>query len=185
MKYLLPIIAVFCVACQNKKDMIVTEPIVKKDSIKAETLDPPKINETLAKDWLKSNIEAYFKTENDYDKATQAMQAMTTKDYYEYKTDATNVDMDIDGTLTKAEFEKKWKSKFDTKKAGIESGFLISGQDWKEIKVTKWDIIGQKNDTLIFDVNIRDVGFNENYPRVIKVKADDGKFLIADVLEDE
>lgn len=185
MKYFLPILAVICLSCQNKKDTALVGPIVKQDSAKVETLDPPKINETLAKDWLKTNIEAFFKSEKDYDKSTQAMQAMTTKDYYEYKADATSVDLDVDDALTQAEFDKKWKSKFDTKKAGIGTGFLISGQDWQDIKVTKSDIVGQKNDTLIFDVNIRDVGFNQNYPRVIKVKAQDGKFLIADVLEDE
>ncbi len=182
MKYLLPVILIFCLACQNKKETIATGPIVKKDSVKVETMDPPKINETLAKDWLKKNIEAFFKSDNDYDKA---MQTMTTKDYFDYKTDATNVDLDVDDALTQAEFDKKWKSKFDTKKAGIGTGFLISGQDWQDIKVTKSDVISQKNDTLIFDVNIRDVGFNENYPRIIKVKAQDGKFLIADVLEEE
>lgn len=182
MKYLLPVFAIFCLACQNKKETIATEPIIKKDSIKVEALVPPKINETLAKDWLKKNIEAFFKSDNDHDKS---MQTMTTKDYYEYKTDATNVDLDVDDALTQAEFDKKWKSKFDTKKAGIGTGFLISGQDWQDIKVTKSYVISQKNDTLIFDVNIRDVGFNENYPCIIKVKAQDGKFLIADVLEDE
>ena len=51
------------------------------------------------------------------------MKDMTTKDYYEYKGDAMNVDMDVDGSLTQKEFEEKWKGKFDTSKAGIGTGF--------------------------------------------------------------
>jgi hypothetical protein len=45
------------------------------------------------------------------------------------KEDAMNVDMDVDGSLTEKEFEDKWKGKFDTSKAGIGIGFLITGQD--------------------------------------------------------
>ena len=37
------------------------------------------------------------------------MKDMTTKDYYDYKSDAMNVDMDVDGSLTQKEFEQNGK----------------------------------------------------------------------------
>lgn len=37
------------------------------------------------------------------------MKDMTTKDYYDYKSDAMNVDMDVDGSLTKKNLNKNGK----------------------------------------------------------------------------
>ena len=112
-----------------------------------------------------------------------AMQNITTKDYYEYKTDATNVEMDTEGSLTEKEFEQKWKSKFNIEKAGTGVGFLISGQDWNEIKVSKCNFISQDGNTYLFDVILEDKEYKTEYPiQVIVVKEKEG-FRIADVLQ--
>ena len=110
---------------------------------------------------------------------------ITTKDYFDYKTDATNVDLDVDGSLTEKEFQDKWKSKFDTSKAGIGIGFLISAQDWNNIEVESCDLKSSSKDEYIFNVMLRDDGFKATYPSVIKVIKENGSFLIADVLQDE
>jgi hypothetical protein len=62
----------------------------------------------------------YFKADMDQQKI---MQDITTKNYYEYKTDATNVDMDVDGSLSLKDFQQKWGNKYNTKYAGINTGF--------------------------------------------------------------
>jgi hypothetical protein len=133
--------------------------------------------------WLKTSIVDYFKA--DLGSEEKNMQKMTTKDYFEYKTDATNVDMDIDGSLTEKEFEDKWKSKFDTQKAGIGVGFLITAQDWNKIEVGSCELKSSSKDEYIFNVVLRDDGFKAQYPSVIKVVKENGSFLIADVLQGE
>lgn len=134
-----------------------------------------------AKKWLTENIEKFFKT--DLSTMDSAMQNITTKDYYEYKTDATNVEMDTDGSLTEKEFDKKWKDKFDTKKAGIDVGFLISGQDWNEIKVSKCNFISQDGNSYLFDIILEDKEYKAEYPIQVKVVKEKEGFLITDVLQ--
>ena len=68
--------------------------------------------------WLKTNVEKNFTNDG-----RENMEAITTAEYYEYKSDATNVDLIVDGSLTADEFQKKWGNKFDTKYAGIGAGF--------------------------------------------------------------
>ena len=110
---------------------------------------------------------------------------MTTKDYYDYKTDATNVDLDIDGSLTEKEFKDKWKNKFNTDKAGIGIGFLIPAQDWNKIEVESCELKSSSKDEYTFNVVLKDEGFKAEYPSVIKVVKENKGFLIADVLQDE
>ncbi|MCP1301506.1 hypothetical protein NK356_20200 [Chryseobacterium sp. S0630] len=136
-----------------------------------------------AQKWLKTSIVNYFKA--DIGNEEKNMQKMTTKDYFDYKTDATNVDLDVDGSLTDKEFQDKWKSKFDTGKAGVGIGFLISAQDWNSIEVESCDLKSSSKDEYIFNVVLRDGGFKAQYPSVIKVVKQNGSFLIADVLQDE
>lgn len=45
----------------------------------------------------------------DLGKLDQMMKDMTTKDYYEYKGDAMNVDMDVDGSLTQKNLKRNGK----------------------------------------------------------------------------
>lgn len=137
-----------------------------------------------AKEWLKKNIIAYFKA--DISDQQKIMQDITTKDYYQYKTDATNVDLDVDGSLTLKQFQQKWGSKYNTKYAGINTGFLISAQDWINIEVRKCELDAiAGNDAFVFDVELTDEGAKSIFSRKIGVVKKDNKFMIADVLEKE
>lgn len=169
------------IACKEQKKEKVSED--KAQPIEKVIAESKPDESEDAKKWVKNSIEHFFKTDlSDYEKA---MAAITTKEYYEYKTDATNVDMDTDGSLTDKEFQQKWKNKFNTQKAGIGSGFLISGQDWNEIKVTKCKLISQDKNSFLFDVNLTDKEFKAEYPIQVKVIKEKESFLIADVLEQE
>ncbi|WP_079241065.1 hypothetical protein [Chryseobacterium indologenes] len=166
------------IACKEEKKEIKTQQIQEKVVLHNE---PNEADE--AQKWLKTSIVNYFKA--DIGNEEKNMQKMTTKDYFDYKTDATNVDLDVDGSLTDKEFQDKWKSKFDTNKAGVGIGFLISAQDWNNIEVESCDLKSSSKNEYIFNVVLRDDGFKAQYPSVIKVIKENGSFLIADVLQDE
>lgn len=136
----------------------------------------------LAEKWLVGNIENYFKT--DLGSMDKTMQSMTTKDYYEYKTDAANVDMEVDGSLTLKQFQDKWRKKFDVQKAGIGVGFLITGQDWDEIKVSTCDLIAESDNTFLFDMILTDKKYAVKYPIRVSVIKNQDSFLIEDVLQE-
>lgn len=136
-----------------------------------------------AKKWLEKSIVDYFKA--DIGSEEKNMQQITTKDYFEYKTDAMNVDLDVEGSLTDKEFQDKWKSKFDISKAGVGAGFLITAQDWAEIEVESCDLKRSSKDEYLFNVVLTDKNFKAEYPSVIKVVKENGSFLIADLWQDE
>lgn len=167
---------------EEKKDAVVTQSQPEgKESIVLHTKTPGNESEE-AKKWLEESIEDYFKSElGNMDKD---MQKITTKDYYDYKTDAMGVDMDVDGSLTEKEFNDKWKGKFDIKKAGVGVGFLIAGQDWDKIQVTKCQLISEDGTYFLFDVILNDKALKAVYPVKIKVVKENSSFLIADVLQD-
>ena len=139
-----------------------------------------KQNEIDAQKWLEKSIENYFKEDDNLGKN---MMKMTTKDYYQYKMDAMNVDMDVDGSLTLKEFQNKWHKKFDVKNTNFNSGFLISGQDWDHVVVEKCNLELSSSNDFIFDVVLLDKGFKTRYPRKITVIKNENQFLIADVKE--
>lgn len=166
------------IACKEEKKEIKTQQIQEKVVLHNESNEAEE-----AQKWLKTSIVDYFKA--DIGNEEKNMQKITTKDYFDYKTDATNVDLDVDGSLTEKEFQDKWKSKFDTSKAGIGVGFLISAQDWDKIKVGSCELKSSSKDEYIFNVVLTDNSFKAQYPSVIKVIKENGSFLIADVLQDE
>ncbi len=170
------------IACkEEKKEMKTTaEPKPIKEKV---VLNYESNKSEEAQAWLKKSIVDYFKA--DIGSEEKNMQKITTKDYFDYKTDATNVEMDVDGSLTEKEFQDKWKSKFDTNKAGIGVGFLISAQDWNTIEVESCELKSSSKDEYIFHVVLKDDGFKAKYPSIIKVVKENGSFLIADVLQDE
>ena len=133
----------------------------------------------LAKKWLTENIEQFFL---NFDKLEGNYSKICTKQYFEYKTDATNVEMGDDG-MTKSKFGKKWPNR-NPALAGFGAGFMISGQDFGKIKVTKCDLL---NKTLtggwLFATLIEDIQFKAKYTRDIVVVQNKGSFLIDDVLE--
>lgn len=80
------------------------EPVKGPDSTqkKEEPVVTPEVDSTpMAKKWLTENIEQFF---SNFDKLGGDYSKICTKEYYKYKTDATNVDMD--GGMTQAKFEK-------------------------------------------------------------------------------
>ena len=161
-------------SCQNTGKKIEVE--VKTDSIVIET-KTSKISESdLAKKWLIKSIEANFKTSEGL------IDSICTKDYATYKSDAIGVE--YDGGMTLLAFEKKWKDKFDVKHVGIGTGFLISGQDWENIKVATCEISPVKlKEGYLFETLIEDLPSKVTYRRDIKVIKSGQTFLIADVLE--
>ena len=176
-------------ACKEEKKEVQTQ--VQQESFPKEIkTSENKPNESAeAKKWLVTSIESYFKA--DLGSLDKEMQKITTKDYYEYKTDAMNVDMDVDGSLTEKEFQDKWKNKFDVRKAGINSGFLITGQDWEEIKVSKCEQVlksvpfsRSEPVVFIFDVILSDEKLKSEYPVEIEVVKENNSFLIANVSQE-
>lgn len=163
------------IACKETK---------KENGKSSETENISKINSAeteAAKRWLEKSIENYFSA--DISDQEKIMQNITTKGYYEFKTDATNVDMDVDGSLSLQDFQKKWKTKFDVQKAGVGVGFLITGQDWDKITITKCDAILESENTYLFDVILTDKKNNANYPIQISVFKHQNSYLIGDVLQ--
>ena len=129
----------------------------------------------LAKKWLVKSIENFFKQES--------AEMITTKTYNKYKSDATNVEMDTEGSLTVEQFNKKWKKTYDIKYAGVGNGFLISAQDWGKVTVTKCQLLTAKENVYIFQVIIKDATYKGSYKRDIKVIESGKSFLIDDVKE--
>ena len=132
-----------------------------------------------ASSWMIDVIKNHFAENNP------EMEAMTTSDYFEYKTDATNIDLGINGSLDRVAFENKWKAKFDTKYAGIQNGFLISGQDYGNIVVHSFDFVKEEYGKLWFKVILEDTDFKIKYNREIGITKENDQFKIADVKEFE
>lgn len=165
------------ISCQDKSETK-AEGVEKVTSENTTTEKGVAINTSEnAKKWLIETIATYFK------KDFPAMSGITTKTYEEYKSEATNVDLDTDVAMTQQEFENKWKNKYDTKYAGIGSGFLISGQDWGKIEVSKCNLLLEKGDTYVFRTILNDTDFKTDYKRDIRIIKSGNSFLIDDVKE--
>lgn len=136
----------------------------------------------LARQWLIESIHRYFAA-SEADSLNAEMKEITTPEYYEYKTDATNVGLDIHGSLTEEQFHRKWQDRYNTRKAGIGTGFLISGQDWSRITIPTCRLLSATENGFLFDVILKDEDFREEYPVNIRVIFTDGKYLIADITE--
>ena len=164
---------VFCLlACRNTSD---TQPAQSgaSDSIPESGMD---IDTEDAAAWLTEVIENHL-NEDGY-----PMEDICTSSYYEYKTDA--IQVDYDGGLTQAAFKKKWSADYDMKYAGIGTGFLISGQDWGKVKVTKCTPKSDgKNGFLVLEVTIEDLDYKLSYHRDIKIVPVGKAYLIDDVME--
>lgn len=180
MRYILIVtLFVFLASCKdpNKKPATLAS---ESKNVVEQTSASKNSKQEEARRWLIQNIEQYFAPEQE--SHLDFMKKITTSEYFDYKMDAMNVDMGADGSMSEKAFHEKWKSRFDTQKAGIQSGFLISGQDWDKIKVTQCKLRSDSAGYL-FDVLLDDKGFNSKYAIDVLVKADNGNFLIADVRE--
>jgi hypothetical protein len=161
-------------SCQNTGKKIQVE--VNTDSASTNVKVVEISESDLAKKWLIESIEMNFKT------AEGLIDSICTKDYATYKSDAIGVE--YDGGMTQQAFEKKWKDKFDVKHVGIGTGFLISGQDWENIKVAKCELSPVKlKEGYLFETVMEDLPSKVTYRRDIKVIKSGSSFLISDVLE--
>ncbi len=161
-------------SCQNNSKKIEVE--VNTDSVFTDNKVAETSESDLAKKWLIESIETNFKT------AEGLIDSICTKDYATYKSDAIGVE--YDGGMTQQAFEKKWKDKFDVKHVGVGTGFLISGQDWENIKVAKCELSPIKlREGYLFETIIEDLPSKATYKRDIKVIKSGKSFLISDVLE--
>jgi len=138
---------------------------------------------TKAKVWLIKVIESYLNGE-DLNAAFTNLRASLTGTYYNYKQDAINLIYDGgDTTMTRETFDKKWRSKYNTKFVG-NGGYLISSNDHGKIKVTICDFIKQpEQNSYLYKVIIEDLDFKLKSNRNIKVVKQGDIFLIDDIIE--
>lgn len=126
--------------------------------------------------WLIKSLETYFAK---YDKIP--LTKLCTPTYIAYKQDA--LEIDYDSGLSLAAFKQKWKGKFDTKYAGVNQGFFISGQDFGKIRVTTCTFLRNDENGKWYKVVLRDDEFKVNYRREIRLIEQKGSYKIADVKE--
>lgn len=177
MKNIIIISLLLIISCsETKKEEIKINNLPKESVVENNTKESAE-----AKTWLVKSIESYFNAA--ISNQENIMQNITTKDYYDFKTDATNVDLDIDGNLTLKEFQQKWKNKFNTENVALNTGFLISAQDWTKIEVKKCDLNASLENDYSFYVELQDTGSKEVFKRIIKVTKIKNKFFIGNVLE--
>lgn len=100
-KYILVASLFFIISCKDAKK---ADENTNTSVIENKEVTDIKGEAEAAKNWLKTSIVSYFKA--DISNQQKIMQDITTKDYYQYKTDATNVDLDTDGSLSVKEFQK-------------------------------------------------------------------------------
>lgn len=181
MKYLLyPITFILLNSCNYNSEKPLNKENSDTTSNELNRKDPAlstSIDTTDVKNWLKNTIENYFNEENI------EMKSITTDQYYNFKMDAMNVDLDTEKSLTIEEFNKKWRESYDLITHPIQTGFLISGQDWGKIIVNEIKLMEDNKTSLIFHINIHDEDFKMNYDRQIKVVGLHDKYLIDDIVE--
>ena len=164
-------------ACRNTATTLPAQTVVS-DTIPAST---PSTSETDidtedAVAWLIEVIE------NHLNEGGYAMEDICTPQYYEYKTDATQVG--YDGGMDEEAFAKKWSSTYNVARAGIGTAFLISGQDNGKVKVTK--CVPKPTTTaesIILEVVISDPDMNATYHRDFKIVPIGKAYQINDVVE--
>lgn len=177
MKNIIIISFLLIISCsENRKEEIKINDLPKESLVENNSKDAAE-----AKAWLVKSIESYF--DADISNQEAIMQNITTKDYYEFKTDAINVDLDVDGSLTLKEFQQKWKNKFNTENVVLNTGFLIPAQDWTKIEVRKCDLNASLENDYSFYVELQDTGSKEVYKCIIKVTKIKNNFFIGNVLE--
>ncbi len=121
--------------------------------------------------WLTSNLENYF-----LDKTT--MEAITTKQYTEFKIDAMNAGMD--SGMPEASFHRKWQKVYNTRQQGIHEGFLIPLQDWDKVTVQCSLLSGQKSPYQIAAM-LTEQGSRQQFKLNIKVIRVKDEYKIDDV----
>lgn len=135
-----------------------------------------KLQVEAAQKWLKASIYGYFARDG------QGMEKITTPQYHAYKTDAMNVNTGAPDSLSLDAFSRKWQGQFDTTKAGVGEGFLISGQDWSSIKIERCELaVIEDEDGFWFEVVLLDAVFKADYSIRVLVRRNGAHYRIADV----
>ena len=150
----------------------------RKVSGNEKTEQKPKESEQIAaaQKWLVSSLETHFNEGPDRDYAY-----LCTPQYAEFKRDATNVD--LDPGMSEAAFRKKWGRRCSPY-AGINTGFMIAGQDYGKIRVRSCRY-SHKTEMghYLFELVIDDIDFGSVYYRDVVLKPENNTFLIDNVLE--
>jgi hypothetical protein len=170
-------------SCTNSQNDA-TDTLAIQDSLRLDSINNVKILMSEdAKSWLIKSIEKEFSDPLFEDENQDKKVSIYTKSYEEYKTDA--ISIDYDGGMTEEAFKKKWAGKYDTKYAGVGTGFLISGQDWVKISISNCTLKSDlsTDSTMVFDVLLEDKGAKAKYKRDIKVIKSGNSYLVDDVLE--
>lgn len=162
------LLVVALTSCEDKKTSVTEDAQVTGDSLTSED----------GKNWLKENIETYFNNDAVF---LNGFTSLCTQQYAEFKTDATNVD--LDGGMTAEEFKSKWGRRY-SEYAGIGEGFMVAGSDFGEIAVTKCEFKNrtEMND-YIYEVIIEDKTFGSRFIRQVVLTKNGDSFLIDDVRE--
>ena len=164
-------------ACRNASQNVPAQAIVS-DTLPISTSgeQEAEIDTEYAVEWLIEVIESHL-NEGGF-----AMEDICTPQYYEYKTDATQVG--YDGGMDESAFAKKWSSTYDVSHAGIGTAFLISGQDHGMVKVTKCvPKPSTTAETIILEVVISDPDMKATYHRDFKIVPIGKAYQIDDVVE--
>lgn len=164
------------IACSNNAQQSKQDPL---DTLANPEFDKNPIGTEAGCKWLKDSIESYFAKDSSLDR----MKLLTTDEYYNFKLDAMNTGLDIDSSITKFELNQKWGSKFEIDTASLGTGFLISGQDWGEIKVSSCDLLDENAAELNLKLIISDCKLQTDYHRDIKLIQDNEQIKIANVKE--
>ncbi len=164
------------IACSNNAQQSKQDPL---DTLANPEFDKNPIGTEAGCKWLKDSIESYFAKDSSLDR----MKLLTTDEYYNFKLDAMNTGLDIDSSITKFELNQKWGSKFEIDTASLGTGFLISGQDWGEIKVSSCDLLDENAAELNLKLIISDCKLQTDYHRDIKLILANEQIKIANVKE--
>jgi hypothetical protein len=181
--------AIFFSACSSPSASTSgkTDPVQSAGAIqpKEDPVNGPLADTTKVKAWLTKVITDYTNSEELKGRFEQLRRNLT-DDYYHYKQGSLDLEYDsaegADTTLTEEGWKKKWQGKFNTKYAG-NGGYLISGQDNGQCQVTLHLLRQIDPQSSLYKVAIKDTQFNITYNRDIKVINQNGKLLIADILE--
>ena len=162
------------VSCNNNEQKEHTSVDATKNAEEVKKGD----NVASAQKWLVETIEGFF---TNFETLKGDYSTICTKEYAEFKKDATNVDMD--GGMSEDAFKTKWGRRY-SEYAGIQEGFLIGGTDNGKIKVSKCEL---KNKTemggYLFEVVLEDEDYKSTFYREIVVVPSQNSFLIDDVRE--
>lgn len=157
--------------------VLLTTSSCRIDSPEKSGQGPGQTDTISVKTWLTKVIIDARNNEPSQSSEDQLRSALT-EDYYNYK--STDITLEYD-TITREQFDEKWKTKFQTKYVG-RMGFFNWCQDCGPIKIFSCKTIKTIGDTVqVYHVVLQDVRWHTNSEMGVKVIFKDNRTLIADV----